>query len=70
MTTEGSSLQADSLVDDVMRAWPSTIRVFLDFHMNCVGCPIGPFHTVSDSCQAYGITMEDFLTALQKARAA
>ena len=70
MTTEGISLQADSIVDDVMRSWPPTIRVFLDFHMNCVGCPIGPFHTISDSCQAHGVEMEVFLNALHKARAA
>ena len=70
MTTEGNRFQADSVVDDVMRAWPSTIRVFLDFHMNCVGCPIGPFHTISDSCEAHGIEIEAFLSALQKARAA
>ena len=70
MTTEGNRLQADSVVDDVMRASPSTIRVFLDFHMNCVGCPIGPFHTISDSCEAHGIEIEAFLSALQKARAA
>jgi len=70
MATEEQSVQADSVVDDVMRTWPSTIRVFLDFHMNCVGCSIGPFHTVRDSCQAHGIDVERFLTALQKARAA
>ncbi|WP_424164190.1 hypothetical protein [Bradyrhizobium sp.] len=26
-----------------MTAWPATIRVFLDFRMGCVGCPISGF---------------------------
>ena len=70
MPAKGQSVQADSVVDDVMRTWPSTIRVFLDFHMNCVGCAIGPYHTIRDSCEAHDIEMEAFLVALQKARAA
>ena len=33
---------ADRMVDDVMRRWPSTIRVFPDFRMRCVRS--GHFH--------------------------
>ncbi len=69
MTGEAHKVEADSIVDDVMRAWPATIRVFLDFHMDCVGCPIAPFHTIRDSCQAYGIETAAFLAALQNAHA-
>jgi hybrid cluster-associated redox disulfide protein len=70
MADNGNRFQEDSMVDDVMRDFPSTIRVFLDFHMNCVGCLIAPFHTVHDSCQAHHIETEAFVTALEKARAA
>ena len=41
----------DLLVDDVMRQWPGTIRVFLDFKFMCVGCPIACFHSVEDACR-------------------
>ena len=41
----------DDLVSDVMNDWPATIRVFLDFKMGCVGCPIACFHTVDDACR-------------------
>jgi hypothetical protein len=33
----------DDLVDDIMRSAPYTIRVFLEFRMACVGCPIACF---------------------------
>ena len=33
----------DDIVGEVMTAWPATIRVFLDFRMGCVGCPISGF---------------------------
>ena len=33
-------IRSHLLVEDVMSRWPATIRVFLDFRMGCVGCPI------------------------------
>lgn len=55
------------LVDDVMRRYPATIRVFLDHRMGCVGCPIGTFHTVEDACREHGITLGRFLEDLREA---
>jgi hybrid cluster-associated redox disulfide protein len=36
----------DMTVDQVMSRWPASIRVFMDFRMGCVGCPIATFHSV------------------------
>ncbi len=55
------------LVDDVMRRWPGTIRVFLDFKMSCPGCPIGGFHSVDDACREHGVDRDQFLAALRTA---
>src|SRR6478672_1624443 len=52
-------------VDEVMRRWPATIRVFLDFKMSCVGCPVAGFHTVADTCREHRTAPEDFLSALR-----
>lgn len=60
------NIDLDSLVDDVMREFPATIRVFLDFRLHCVGCPIGAFHSIEDSCRAHGIDAEAFLAALRR----
>ena len=51
------------LVDDVMRGSPKTIRVFLQFKMGCVGCPIATFHTVDDACREHEIDSKKFLQA-------
>ena len=58
---------SDDIVGEVMTAWPATVRVFLDFRMGCVGCPISGFHTVSDACQEHGINRDKFLAALRAA---
>lgn len=60
------TIEFDDVVDDIMRQWPQTIRVFLDFRMSCVGCPIATFHTVEDSCREHGIELATFLAALHR----
>ncbi|HEY8334893.1 MAG TPA: DUF1858 domain-containing protein [Tardiphaga sp.] len=60
---------ADMTVDEVMRRWPATIRVFLDFNMGCVGCPIATFHSVDDACREHKVG-QAFLQALRAAAAA
>lgn len=60
------AIDRDSLVDDIMREFPATIRIFLDYRMNCVGCPIGEFHTVEDSCREHNVNAEEFLAALRQ----
>jgi hybrid cluster-associated redox disulfide protein len=58
---------SDLLVADVMRRWPATVRVFLDFHMGCVGCPIASFHDVEEACREHGTDQDRFLAELIRA---
>lgn len=51
-------------VDDVMRRWPTTIRVFIDFNMNCVGCPIATFHSVEEACHEHSLDLSIFFQSL------
>ena len=62
-----SAITPDLLVDDVMRRWPATIRVFLKFRFLCVGCPIACFHTVGDACREHHTDEKTFLDALHAA---
>jgi hybrid cluster-associated redox disulfide protein len=59
------SIESTDLVDDIMRRWPATIRVFLDHKMRCVGCPIACFHTVDDACKEHQIDRATFLADLE-----
>lgn len=69
MHGENSHIGFEMTVDEVMRRWPATIRVFLVFRMNCVGCPIAGFHTVEDACREHGAAPGHFLSALRAAPA-
>lgn len=65
MPVDEPPINFDMTVDEVMRLWPATIRVFLDFRTNCVGCPFARFHTVLDACREHRAVPEDFLSALR-----
>jgi hybrid cluster-associated redox disulfide protein len=60
----------DDIVGEVMTTRPATIRVFLDYRMGCVGCPISGFHTVDDACKEHGVDRDEFLAALRAAAVA
>jgi hybrid cluster-associated redox disulfide protein len=52
---------------DMMRQWPATVPVFFAHGMLCVGCLIGPFHTIDDACAEYGLDPESLLAELRDA---
>jgi hybrid cluster-associated redox disulfide protein len=56
-------------VDHVMNRWPTSIRVFMDFKMSCVGCPIATFHSVEEASREHEIDAAVFLSALQRVAA-
>lgn len=57
----------DLPLDTLMALWPATIAVFLAHKMLCVGCLVGPFHTVTDACQEYNLDEAAFRAELHKA---
>jgi hybrid cluster-associated redox disulfide protein len=63
----GCAINQELLVDEVMRHWPQTIRVFLDFRFGCVGCPIACFHSVADAALEHGADCAAFVEALKVA---
>lgn len=58
--TAKRSLDLDLPVDHLMRTWPEAVGVFVRRRMLCVGCPIGPFHTVADACREHSIDEDEF----------
>jgi hybrid cluster-associated redox disulfide protein len=55
----------DMTVDQVMNRWPASIRVFMNFRMSCVGCPIASFHSVDEASREHKIDAAAVLGALQ-----
>ena len=64
MQTEGF---IDLPVSEIMRRWPATIGVFIDFGMHCVGCPIGVFHTLLEAAEEHRVGFEPLVAAVSAA---
>ena len=62
-----SQLTADMTIDAIMRRWPHTVAVLLKHRMLCVGCPVGPFHTITDACRAHEVDEPAFVAELETA---
>jgi hybrid cluster-associated redox disulfide protein len=42
-------------MQEIMSRWPATIRVFLAWHLHCVGCPVADFHRLADAAREHGV---------------
>lgn len=47
--------------------WPATGAVFLRHRTLCFGCPIAPFHTVTDAVAEYRLDEDAFRAELRAA---
>lgn len=63
------AIDSKTNLDTIMRRWPGTIRVLLRHRMDCVGCPIAPYHTPQDAAREYGVPLDELLAELKAAAA-
>jgi hybrid cluster-associated redox disulfide protein len=63
------AIDPELTVAEIMRRWPCTIRVFLEFRLGCVGCPIACFHTLVDACEEHRVDPGSVLMAMDAALA-
>lgn len=54
----------DLPLSELFAEWPETVGAFLDRRMLCPGCPIAPFHAITDACQEYGMDEDAFRAEL------
>lgn len=45
----------DLPLSDLFAEWPEMAKAFWDRRMLCPGCPVAPFHTISEACDEYGL---------------
>lgn len=64
---ENQDISPDEPVDQLMRRRPETVAIFLRHRMSCVGCAVGPFHTVAEASAAYHMVLSALLKELQDA---
>lgn len=56
----------DLTVSEIMKRWPATMRLFIDRRLLCVGCPIAPFHMLTDVAFEHGVDYDSLVAAVAK----
>lgn len=51
----------DLTVSEIMHRWPGAMRLFIDHRLLCVGCPIAPFHTLTDVAREHHVDEDDLI---------
>ena len=64
---ETATITLNMPVEEVMRCFPRTVAVFLRHRMHCVGCALGPFHSVADAAYEYELEASRLLAELRQA---
>lgn len=60
-----TAIELDDLtVSEIMRRWPATMRLFIDRRLLCVGCPIAPFHALTDVAREHSVDHDDLCAAV------
>ncbi len=54
-------------VRQILTRWPKTTRVFIDWGMHCIGCPIAELHRLADAAAEHGYAPEMLEAALRAA---
>lgn len=57
----------DLSVKEIMDRWPRTAATFIAHRMHCVGCPIGPFHTLADAAAEHHLDPDALLDKVRLA---
>jgi hybrid cluster-associated redox disulfide protein len=62
-----TAVTANCLVYEVIERHPQAIRVFVRHGLQCPGCYIAPYHTITDTAREYALGVELLLDDLNRA---
>lgn len=60
-TIRAAPITAETILDDLMRAYTDTIPIFIRRKMMCIGCPVVRLHDVGEACREHGVPLAEFL---------
>ncbi len=60
------TLDKNSIIGDVLDAYPQTAPVFMAIGMHCLGCPASRGESIADACMVHGVNVDELLAGLKK----
>ncbi len=56
----------DSVIGDVLDAYPKTAAVFMSIGMHCLGCPASRGESIADACMVHGVDADELIREINK----
>jgi hybrid cluster-associated redox disulfide protein len=64
---EERMITAEMLIGEVVSRYPSTINVFFQHGLGCVGCAVARFENIRQGAMAHGIDVDALIDDLNRA---
>ena len=59
-----TKVDKDTIIGDLLDAYPNTAPFFMAIGMNCLGCPVSRMENVEEACAVHGIDTDEMLDRL------
>ncbi|MDD7362595.1 MAG: DUF1858 domain-containing protein [Peptoniphilus sp.] len=56
----------DMLIGDLVRQYPESIRILMQFGMGCVGCPSSQMESLEEAAFVHGFDVDELMATLNK----
>lgn len=56
----------DMLIGEVVKKYPKTVNVMMDYGLQCVGCHVAAWETVEQGAQSHGINVDKMVREMNK----
>ena len=62
-----AKITKEMTIGEVIKKYPKTVFVFIDYGLHCVGCPIALRETIEEAAKLHQVDLKKFLVDLNKA---
>ncbi len=62
-----SKITKEMTIGEVIKKYPKTVFVFMEYGLHCVGCPLAQNDTVESAAKLHRLDLEKLLKDLNKA---
>jgi hybrid cluster-associated redox disulfide protein len=59
-------IKKEMLISEVVKNYPETTPLFLDYGLHCVGCSFAKDETIEEAAKVHQLNLEKFLKDLNK----
>lgn len=62
-----AKITKDSIIGDVLDAYPDTAPLFLEIGMHCLGCPSARGESIEQACMVHGQSADELVAKINAA---